>query len=68
MWTLSFPHAYGLEKVLSISIFWQKATCDQARFDAGVNWVEFEPDTLLRELVEYLAAKKYSQPAFNQKR
>jgi len=28
----------------------------------------FEPDTLLRELVEYLAAKKYSQPAFNQKR
>ena len=43
---------------------WQQAMCDVAH----VNWVAFQPDPALRERAEELAAKKYSQAAFTQKR
>ena len=47
---------------------WQKAMCDVARLQWGVDWAEFELDTLLRERAEALAAQKYSQADYNRKR
>ena len=51
-----------------VKIDWQKVMCDAAHFDFGVQWAEFEPDTLLRERAETLARDKYSVAAYNQKR
>lgn len=47
---------------------WQKAMCDVAHFDQGIRWVEFAPDTALNERALELAAQKYSQITYNQKR
>jgi lipoyl(octanoyl) transferase len=47
---------------------WQKAMCDVAHLQWGVDWAEFELDTLLRERAEELAAQKYSQASHNRKR
>jgi lipoate-protein ligase A len=57
------PPLLGLAK-----IDWQKAMCDAAHFDFGVQWTEFESDTLLRERAEALARDKYAVSAYNQKR
>jgi lipoate-protein ligase A len=47
---------------------WQKALCDVAHFDFGVEWAEFELETQLRERAEELTAVKYSQASYNRKR
>lgn len=47
---------------------WQKAMCDVAHFECGVDWIEFAPDTALRERAEALSGEKYAQHAYNQKR
>ncbi len=57
------PPPLGLAK-----IDWQKAMCDAAHFDFGVQWAEFELDTLLRERAETLARDKYAVATYNQKR
>jgi lipoyl(octanoyl) transferase len=57
------PPPLGLAKV-----DWQQAMCDVAAQGFGVQWVEFESDTALRERAEELAREKYSQPAHNERR
>ncbi|MEY2427285.1 MAG: lipoyl(octanoyl) transferase [Verrucomicrobiota bacterium] len=47
---------------------WQKAMCDTGHFEAGVRWVEFEPDTPLNERAMTLAEEKYSLMSYQQKR
>jgi lipoate-protein ligase A len=48
-------------------IDWQQAMCDTAVRDFGVQWSEFELDTLLRERAEALTREKYALAAYNQK-
>ena len=47
---------------------WQKAMCDAAYFEQGIRWAEFAPDTPLNERALELAAQKYSQISYRQKR
>jgi lipoyl(octanoyl) transferase len=47
---------------------WQKAMSDVGRVEFGAKWSDFAPDEALRERAEFLARKKYSQPAFIRKR
>jgi lipoate-protein ligase A len=47
---------------------WQKAMGDEGCVEFGVEWSDFAPDETLRERAEFLAAQKYSQPAFIRKR
>lgn len=46
---------------------WEQAMCDVASFQ-GVEWAGCTPDAGLRERVTALAAQKYSQEGYNQKR
>jgi lipoate-protein ligase A len=47
---------------------WQKSMCDAAHFEAGVRWMEFDPDTALNERAISLAQQKYSLVSYQQKR
>lgn len=47
---------------------WQQAMRDAAWTAFGVEWLDFEPDKLLRERAEALARQKYSQLEFITKR
>ena len=47
---------------------WQKAMYNVGRVELGAEWSDFAPDGTLRERAEFLAAQKYSQPAFIRKR
>jgi lipoate-protein ligase A len=47
---------------------WEKAMCDAARVEQGVNWSAFEPDASLTARACELAREKYSQASYNQKR
>jgi lipoate-protein ligase A len=47
---------------------WQKAMCYVGRIEFGAEWSDFAPDETLRERAEFLAKRKYSQPAFIRKR
>jgi lipoate-protein ligase A len=47
---------------------WQKAMCYVGRVEFGAEWSDFAPDETLRERAEFLAKRKYSQPAFIRKR
>jgi lipoate-protein ligase A len=47
---------------------WEKAMCEAARAEQGVDWVEFGPDAPLLEQSRDLARQKYSQADYNQKR
>jgi lipoate-protein ligase A len=47
---------------------WQQALCDVGRVEFEVEWLDFWPDETLRKRTGFLAARKYSQPAYNQKR
>ena len=47
---------------------WHEAMCAVACARHGAGWVKFELDTALNERAQELARRKYSQPAYNQKR
>ena len=47
---------------------WQQAMCYAARVVFGVEWLDFEPDKLLRERAEALVRRKYSRLEFITKR
>lgn len=47
---------------------WQKALCDEAHFDWGVNWQVFEMEPSLETRVENLSRLKYSQASYHQRR
>ncbi len=47
---------------------WERAMCDVAREQYGIEWIEFELDSAIRDRALALAAQKYSQPAFNGRR
>jgi len=47
---------------------WQKAMCEAGQMGFRIEWLEFEPDDLLRKQVEALVRHKYSQEEFIRKR
>jgi lipoate-protein ligase A len=47
---------------------WQTAMCKVAQMKFRMQWTNFELDETLRERTGFLAAQKYSQPAYNRKR
>ena len=47
---------------------WQKAMCHAGRVEFGAEWSDFAPDKTLWERADFLAKRKYSQPAHNRKR
>jgi len=47
---------------------WQEAFTEVARAEQGIQWAGFEPDGALAERARQLAAQKYSQTAYNEKR
>lgn len=47
---------------------WEKAICDAAQENFYMNWSEFKFDSEVSSRTDFLAQKKYSQAAYNQKR
>jgi lipoate-protein ligase A len=47
---------------------WQDAMCHVASARYAARWAKLEPDTPLKEQAQELARRRYSQPAYNQKR
>ena len=47
---------------------WHEAMCAAARSLFGVDWEDFALSTALRTRAEELSSRKYSQPAYNQRR
>ena len=47
---------------------WQKALCDLAHVQWGVNWTAFDLPPALEERARILAEQKYSTPAYNRRR
>ena len=47
---------------------WENAMRETATDANDVEWNNFTPDKLMTERVEFLAAQKYSQAAYNRKR
>ena len=47
---------------------WEKAMCEAAENEEGVEWMKFESDAPVRSRAAELVRQKYSQPGYNQKR
>src|SRR5581483_5653074 len=47
---------------------WEKAMCNVAQSGWGVSWEDFEPSEALGIRIAELAAKTYSQAAYNRRR